>query len=947
MSRMSSGIEPLAGFFELWLRDEAAALMGKGAEDSWRDHVEHRSAGVPARFTLDGAVCDARQISPEKIFRLGKAPDAYPVAAAWHSFVWLATCREVGARFPEDHCVHLVSTQEPVLEKAYSMLELHIHLFLGLEDHQDHQDQWRHFANALHKASHEKLCTGSRQRQCSVSGEAFKKRQAHEKLPESGQCSVCTGSRLWQDSRWRNADWDFKTICLLWDAVVATVHQYGIAWSVWRPARPTAAVSAVPSLPPKLTMEDIPLDQVHELPGGVFKWGRYQTAPGTQSREEGWTLLNARWQEDRKVRINILREVDEHRSQMLQNQPGDKLTLRQGEQTKCYTGRVWRSSESWLFQEDGTGISVSAKLNPDVSVRQSYPQCEAKLYRAMRAEHVKQKRAIAKAAKNNAARADVPKTTSDMMVKGKSPEGKLVYAWGDLDRGRVEVEVTPRADRAPVQEQDSEFKRAAARESTPERALRKMIAKVRTLHTKAARGEQARIVAKAVGGSGTSKPQAGHMPEAAHSPALRTLNDPQALQHVIAAYEFLSSLRLHYCCNCDEHWAVFDAEWPQTGVSWVGAKAGRCETIQRAGFLASQKDASRCSRCDGPTAYSKMYCEENLQHLGPRHPALSALTWYESLLIARVHPVMSVITLTATGLLCYAGHVCNYYVKVMEWVRDLPAVLRDKKWFLIKRRRSIRATATDARQKKPTTANRYRLEAAIQEALLYLPRVYEGSAVVPDELKRFPYDTEQEMFEQEEAMDLNGEVHLSQEVFAAWFDSGAASAAKRPCAAVIHRYALDQQGVDFRGSVSAGTAWELCCRLLSAHVEQHKLGTRDIAQLLVYWLEECQVPSQMGDAVYEGMLAELKSRAKRVETAEDEQLMKCRWVRQAIHAELDALREECAAIGDGLPVDFEVEGVHVAGFSPRDCPTGSMSKHRVSRSRTRTQCLHMDIFLNI
>ena len=95
-----------------------------------------------------------------------------------------------------------------------------------------------------------------------------------------------------------------------------------------------------------------------------------------------------------------------------------------------------------------------------------------------------------------------------------------------------------------------------------------------------------------------------------------------------------------------------------------------------------------------------MYCEDNLQHLGLRHQALSALTWYESLLIARVHPVMSVITLTATGLLCYAGHVCNYYVKVMEWMRGLPAVLRDKKWFLIKMRRSIRADTPDTRQKK-------------------------------------------------------------------------------------------------------------------------------------------------------------------------------------------------------------------------------------------------------
>jgi hypothetical protein len=33
-------------------------------------------------------------------------------------------------------------------------------------------------------------------------------------------------------------------------------------------------------------MEDIPLDQVRELTGGVFEWGRYRTPPGTQSQEE-------------------------------------------------------------------------------------------------------------------------------------------------------------------------------------------------------------------------------------------------------------------------------------------------------------------------------------------------------------------------------------------------------------------------------------------------------------------------------------------------------------------------------------------------------------------------------------------------------------------------------------------------------------------------------------
>ena len=96
-----------------------------------------------------------------------------------------------------------------------------------------------------------------------------------------------------------------------------------------------------------------------------------------------------------------------------------------------------------------------------------------------------------------------------------------------------------------------------------------------------------------------------------------------------------------------------------------------------------------CSRCATFTSYRSMYSVENLQHLGPRHSALFNLTWYETLLIARVHDVISVVILTATGLLCYAGHGCNYYQKVYERFRGLPKALRDKKWFLIKRRRSV------------------------------------------------------------------------------------------------------------------------------------------------------------------------------------------------------------------------------------------------------------------
>ena len=126
---------------------------------------------------------------------------------------------------------------------------------------------------------------------------------------------------------------------------------------------------------------------------------------------------------------------------------------------------------------------------------------------------------------------------------------------------------------------------------------------------------------------------------------------------------------------------------------------------------------------------------------------------------------------------------------------------------------------------------------------------------------------------------------------------------------------MDQQSIDYRGSVSADTAWDLCCRLLSVQPQHTKLSTRDTSQLLVYWLEERQVPVQMGELVYAGMLPDLRSREKRVESVEDEQLMKCRWVRQAIHAELDSVREKWAAGGEGLPVDFEV-GVGTAGITP-------------------------------
>ena len=119
-------------------------------------------------------------------------------------------------------------------------------------------------------------------------------------------------------------------------------------------------------------------------------------------------------------------------------------------------------------------------------------------------------------------------------------------------------------------------------------------------------------------------------------------------------------------------------------------------------------------------------------------------------------------------MLCYARHVCNYYVKVFEWFCGLLAVFRDKRWFLVKRRRSMRESPDSMRQKKPTTANRQQLEAAIAVVLESMPHVHKGSEVLPSELAKFPVEGEQDMLEQAESTDLTGDLKIDRELLCAW-----------------------------------------------------------------------------------------------------------------------------------------------------------------------------------
>ena len=280
--------------------------------------------------------------------------------------------------------------------------------------------------------------------------------------------------------------------------------------------------------------------------------------------------------------------------------------------------------------------------------------------------------------------------------------------------------------------------------------MRKLRLKIKSSLSKAARGRHEAIVVRAPP-SGHKAVTDGQTAEAVNASALARLDHPSTLENLREYFEFLGSQRLFYCTVCDEEWPVFEKKWPQSGVPHAGELAGICETIKWAGFQADLKKTDRCSRCAlSSSAHHRQYCADNLQHLGQRHPAISALTWYETLLVARVHPVISIVTLLAASQLCFAGHVCNYFVKVLKWFQEPPIVLRDKNWFLIKRRRSLQAPTSRTRLKKPTTANRKRLEAAMEELLEFMPRVYKGNVRNNENLDRFPRDAEMEMEEEEE-----------------------------------------------------------------------------------------------------------------------------------------------------------------------------------------------------
>lgn len=88
-------------------------------------------------------------------------------------------------------------------------------------------------------------------------------------------------------------------------------------------------------------------------------------------------------------------------------------------------------------------------------------------------EHAREKLQASRSIREKGVAAQMPKAAGDLEVKKRSESGQLLYAWNG-----IEVPVTPRALRAPLSEGASAWQEARARETTPQRALRKMKRKI-------------------------------------------------------------------------------------------------------------------------------------------------------------------------------------------------------------------------------------------------------------------------------------------------------------------------------------------------------------------------------------------------------------------------------------------------------------------------------------
>ena len=118
-------------------------------------------------------------------------------------------------------------------------------------------------------------------------------------------------------------------------------------------------------------------------------------------------------------------------------------------------------------------------------------------------------------------------------------------------------------------------------------------------------------------------------------------------------------------------------------------------------------------------------------------------------------------------------------------------------------------------------------------------------------------------------------------------------------------HASNMQREDMRGAVSGDSAFEFCFRSMYRQdlpkPESQNMGSQDLANFILWLIEDKQLPDDLVSPIQEGALEDLANRQKTLQTGKDHEEMWVRWIKQRIHGELDSVRS-----AQDLPEELDV-----------------------------------------
>ena len=156
-------------------------------------------------------------------------------------------------------------------------------------------------------------------------------------------------------------------------------------------------------------------------------------------------------------------------------------------------------------------------------------------------------------------------------------------------------------------------------------------------------------------------------------------------------------------------------------------------------------------------------------------------------------------------------------------------------------------------------------------------------------MKQFPAGTEVEMEESECAPQLTGQIHVERQLFSAWLDSKL-----HLCGKALLYHAENMQRDEMRGGTNGDGAFDFCYRSMYQRdlpkTSSACMGAQDLANYVLYLIEEKQLPPDVIKVLEEGAMKDLQDRNKTIQSSKDYEEMMVRWIKQKIHGELDETR---------------------------------------------------------